>query len=225
MSLNELVKPLEPLDIKVNDLNVDGDLNMPSGTVIVDTINVNDVNADNADIITGNVTNLNATTGTVTTLHSTSFSFLNNINQYLQHYSYDGFIPSLTFGGSSGGTGITYTSRDGYELRLGEMVTVSIKFVLSSKGSATGSALLQPLSWQPNPEAAAIGVVSFSGIDLTSGYYNIVAEMDYGVNPNKISLMQVSNVSSNLKAPVTNANFTNTSSISLCMTYITGDPE
>lgn len=51
--------------------------------------------------------------------------------------------PALTFGGGS--TGITYTTQVGFYTRIGNLVTVSINLVLSSKGSSTGVASIANL--------------------------------------------------------------------------------
>jgi len=53
------------------------------------------------------------------------------------------FTPVLTFGGAT--TGITYTTQTGRYLKLGTWVHLQIAIVLSSKGSATGSATLTGL--------------------------------------------------------------------------------
>jgi hypothetical protein len=53
------------------------------------------------------------------------------------------FTPTITFGGS--GTGITYTTNNGFYSRVGDTVTFSIYIALSSKGSAAGAASINGL--------------------------------------------------------------------------------
>lgn len=47
------------------------------------------------------------------------------------------FTPTITFGGAS--VGITYTTQQGYYVRIGDVVTFTTYIVLSSKGSSTGA--------------------------------------------------------------------------------------
>jgi hypothetical protein len=58
-------------------------------------------------------------------------------------YTNTTFTPTLTFGGGS--TGITYTTQVGFYTQIGNLITVSINLVLSSKGSSTGVAAISGL--------------------------------------------------------------------------------
>lgn len=58
-------------------------------------------------------------------------------------YTNTTFTPTLTFGGGS--TAITYTTQVGFYTVIGNLVTVSINLVLSSKGSSTGVASITGL--------------------------------------------------------------------------------
>lgn len=64
-------------------------------------------------------------------------SFGNNVYNTLNGVTQTAWTPELRFGGAT--TGITYTSRGGNYMRIGNIVFWNFSLVLSSKGSATGS--------------------------------------------------------------------------------------
>lgn len=61
------------------------------------------------------------------------------------------WIPDLRFGSEN--AGMTYSVRDGYYIRIGNMVIVTCRLVLASKGTSTGSARIIGL---PYPVSASI---------------------------------------------------------------------
>ena len=63
------------------------------------------------------------------------------------------WTPSITFGGGS--TGITYTTQEGFYTRIGDTVWVSAYVLLSSKGSDTGTALVNGLPFTASNSAAS----------------------------------------------------------------------
>lgn len=63
------------------------------------------------------------------------------------------WTPELTFNYAT--TGITYKTQEGKYTRLGDIVTVSLKLELTSKGTATGNARIAGL---PFPASNSIGV-------------------------------------------------------------------
>ena len=63
------------------------------------------------------------------------------------------WTPSITFGGGS--TGIAYTTQEGLYTRIGDTVWVSAYVLLSSKGSDTGTALVNGLPFTASNSAAS----------------------------------------------------------------------
>jgi hypothetical protein len=61
----------------------------------------------------------------------------------LDDYEEGTFTPTLTFGGGS--TGIAYLYQLGQYTKVGNLVTVTIRLALTSKGSSTGNALIESL--------------------------------------------------------------------------------
>lgn len=61
----------------------------------------------------------------------------------LDDYEEGTWTPALNFGGAS--TGITYNARQGYYIKIGRMVFVTVYFNLSSKGTATGNSTVTGL--------------------------------------------------------------------------------
>ena len=65
-------------------------------------------------------------------------SFANNVYNTLNGVPQTAWTPELTFGGSN--AGITYSSRGGNYMRIGNVVFWNFQFILTSKGTATGIA-------------------------------------------------------------------------------------
>ena len=65
-------------------------------------------------------------------------SFGNNVYNTLNGVPQTAWTPELTFGGSN--AGITYSSRGGNYMRIGNVVFWNFSITLTSKGSATGDA-------------------------------------------------------------------------------------
>lgn len=78
------------------------------------------------------------------------------------------FTPAIKFGGAS--TGITYTTQAGHYSRIGNRVFFSVQIVLSSKGSATGTATVESL-----PFALSTGAVAYFGFwaSMTTSILNL----------------------------------------------------
>jgi len=81
------------------------------------------------------------------------------------------WTPALTFGGAA--VGLTYSDRGGWWARLGNVVTVSGRIILSANGSSTGTATVAGLpvaamAATPNPNYTG-AVLSGAMVGLTSG--------------------------------------------------------
>ena len=121
------------------------------------------------------------------------------------------FTPTVSFGGS--GTGITYGTQTGAYVRIGSLVYVRFRIVLTSKGSASGAATVNGL-----PYAAASSI----GANLSVGYYSGMASIVDQI----VSLMNGASTTFSLyhggataAAALTDANFSNTSRIDMAGVY------
>jgi hypothetical protein len=122
------------------------------------------------------------------------------------------WTPTLTFGGGS--TGITYSSRSGVWYRHGPLVHISFNFVLTSKGSSTGTAAVQPIPWA-SLSSAGTGVCGVYYQNMFTGISNVAAFISAGTNA--VTFYNANN-------PITmgvfqDTGFTNTSQIYAACTY------
>lgn len=128
----------------------------------------------------------------------------------LDDYEEGTFTPTLTFGGAS--TGNAYAVQAGRYEKIGRTVHIGIDILLSTKGSATGNALIAGLPFTPVTGfrwGAAVGfyelMSSISGTVM--GYVNGAASIN------------LVNGSATTTASLTDANFNNNSRIMLALTY------
>jgi len=87
----------------------------------------------------------------------------------LQNYDAPGsFTPNLLFGGAA--SGMTYTRRNGYYARIGNIVFVQIDILLSAKGSSTGFATITglPIAAAAAPTFQMLPVLG-GVVDLNAG--------------------------------------------------------
>ena len=120
------------------------------------------------------------------------------------------FTPELYFGGAS--TGITYASRSGTEVRKGRSVTVTATMVLSNKGSATGAAQIGLLT------EAKSGPGEVTGSIIGRNMASLVSGLSVAL-PNATKVVNILASTSTGEVAASNANFTNTSEITVTMTY------
>ncbi|MBZ9922268.1 hypothetical protein LB579_31830 [Mesorhizobium sp. BR1-1-7] len=124
----------------------------------------------------------------------------------LDDYEENSWTPTITFGGSS--TGISYGTRAGRYVKIGQMVWAFFDFTLTSKGSATGG----------------VNVTSFPFTSLNDGMLGVVSIAFYsgmtGLTGGLRGYLNINLATANLvqdgaatTANITDANFTNTSRI------------
>ena len=134
-------------------------------------------------------------------------------SELLADYEEGTWTPVLAFGGGS--TGITYTSRDATYTKVGRLVRVTCKIVLSSKGSSTGFATLTGL-----PFSSGADTFSNNIIDTISAMANLTAGGaifgGLGESDNTIYLLVYGTVN---RTTVDETYFQNTSQFSLDLTY------
>lgn len=179
-----------------------------------------------ANIVTGagtfTYTNIFLGTGTGTLAASTltgsstytgMISFDGGANS-LDYYESSTWTPGLEFGG--GTTGITYTTQAGTYTRIGKLVHAQCNILLSSKGSDTGAATITGLPFTSS--GVSVGTATWGSLDLdvAGGYYYVSA--------NLASAAQVLTLQENgdnvAIAALTDADFGNTSSITVSIQYM-----
>lgn len=121
------------------------------------------------------------------------------------------WTPTLTFGGGS--TGITYGTRVGNYMRVGNLVFVDMSIVLTSKGSSTGSAVVSGL-----PLTANASAVSGMVLRYIQTMASIVGEV-YGIIAASSQAFTLAQVSSSSILGITDANFQNTSRLDMWGVY------
>lgn len=119
--------------------------------------------------------------------------------------------PALTFGGGS--TGLTYSAREAYYSRVGKLVTLQARILLSAKGSSTGAAKISlPVAAKNVTAPCAVGPVWFDALD--SGVTHMVARVD----DNAATASLYKQGAGGLVA-ATHADFTDSSEIIVTLTY------
>lgn len=134
----------------------------------------------------------------------------------LDHYVEGTFTPALKFGGNS--TGLTYTTQEGAYVKVGQMVTVTIRLVLSAKGSSTGSATITGL---PFALAAFYGGLTVHYFDnLNSAVSDVKAYI--GSSGTTVNLVTVAAAGGTAVVNMANTTVTNTTTLILSGTYRAG---
>ena len=128
-------------------------------------------------------------------------------SELLADYEEGTWTPNLVFGGLS--TGITYNSRSGYYTKIGRQVTVYASFNLSSKGSATGSAVISDLPFTGNVNYYPCPIQFYNAASLTSSVHGAIIT-------NAVYLYYTTSVGD---SNITDANFNNNSEMYVVATY------
>lgn len=123
------------------------------------------------------------------------------------------WTPDLTFGNNN--VGISYSSREGTWVKIGDMVYVRGSITLTAKGSSTGSARIRFLPHTANAVRHYLVHVQY-----TSAFTNLTMPQDNYVEANDglIQLGQRASAGTGW-VNVTDTNFTNTSSLSFSAIY------
>ncbi|HEY1605065.1 MAG TPA: hypothetical protein VGF77_05660 [Allosphingosinicella sp.] len=120
----------------------------------------------------------------------------------LDDYEEGVWTPGVAFGGVS--TGITYSVQAGKYTKIGRLVFIDISVILTSKGSATGSAQITGLPF-PIGSSTAFSNMPAYGTSLASTVTNLFFFASPGA-----SALTALNFSSGALAALTDASFTNT---------------
>ena len=136
----------------------------------------------------------------------------------LDDYEEGTFTPDLKFGGNA--VSLTYASRGGIYTKIGRCVTVSFYFVLSNKGSSSGSATVSiPFSsdeyGQPNQPAYPGGLAFYGGMTNATKAGFIVG------NIGAAGYIMASTTTTDSGYTATEANFNNNTVFAMTITYNT----
>lgn len=132
-------------------------------------------------------------------------------------YAQGEWLPSLTFNGAS--TGITYLSRAGTYTKIGRSVTAHFRFVLTSKGSATGVARVFDLPFVELPISGSFNHMAF-GFRWSSTATNLYA-INAIISNNWITFSAVKAAGTGSGSALTDADFTDDTDIGGQVTYET----
>lgn len=127
----------------------------------------------------------------------------------LDDYEEGTFAPGITFGNAA--VGITYATQEGKYTKVGNVVSATLRVVLTNKGSSTGSAKITGLPFAPTVFAA----VAFGYTYLVTFTGTILGYLDTGVA--NINLAHFDEGGGT--AVLTNADFSNGSYIMATVIY------
>jgi hypothetical protein len=133
-------------------------------------------------------------------------------SELLSDYEEGTWTPSLNFSG--GTTGITYTNRQGYYTKIGNIVYLQFVIVLSNKGSSTGNANVSGVPFG----ASITGYPNNAGVLVAENNLSSWQLGTYGLVWSDSSIYLRYNGTVNF-TPLTETNFTNTSTIYFSTTY------
>jgi len=118
------------------------------------------------------------------------------------------WTPVLTFGGAS--TGITYGTQSGKYFRIGLLMYVEFSIILTSKGSATGAAVITGLPY------TSVSTASGMAVRFYSGMASIVGTPFGYIGSTTVGLAQMGSTAA---ANLTDANFGNTTRLDMWGMY------
>jgi hypothetical protein len=130
----------------------------------------------------------------------------------LDDYEEGTWTPGISF--SDGVVGITYTTQVGRYTKVGDMVTASCYFKLSSKGTSTGNAAITGLPFTSSSTAGTLTAATtwFKLVSFADHHQG-----DVSSSATKVGLTEVTNAGSFTN--LLDTNFINTSEIMLNVTY------
>lgn len=129
----------------------------------------------------------------------------------LDWYEERTFLPTITFGGGS--TGVSYGTRTGNWTRIGNRVNFDIYIQLSSKGSSAGSVEIGTLPFAINANNATAFSVRALSMGATVGDTNLDSSKSTSTT------VRVNKMVSGSSVVMTDADFTNSSIISISGVY------
>ena len=181
-------------------------------------------------------TGVTTSTGTGSTVLSTTPSFTGNVtlttgnlivsdgkgidfsatpgtgtSELLDDYEEGTWTPTISFGGAS--VGITYGFQQGSYTKVGRLVTATCVVNLSAKGSSSGNAYIEGLPFPANSTYYAVGVIRISAITCNGPVAVTTTPSTTNLIFTTTSLLGVISI-------ITEANFSDTSSVMMTLSYI-----
>jgi hypothetical protein len=130
----------------------------------------------------------------------------------LDDYEEGTFSPGTTFGGAA--VGLTYGTQYGGYRKIGSVVMVWVRVVLTAKGSSTGTALITGLPFTNGAPQRLPVATRFTAMTSGVGDTTMAANVD-----NALTTVTLYKMAAGSIAALTDADFTNTSDISIGGTY------
>jgi len=130
----------------------------------------------------------------------------------LDDYEEGTWTPQLEFGGAT--TGITYNGRQGYYVKIGKMVFITVYFNLSSKGTATGNSTVTGLPFT-SEDFNISGTTSWPGSKPSRRQNQSASDFAMTVQDNTTTILVTDGAGSH----ITNATFTNGTIIECALLY------
>lgn len=131
----------------------------------------------------------------------------------LDDYEEGTLTPGISFGG--GTTGITYTTRTGSYTKIGNRVFVNGYILLSSKGSATGSARITGLSFTSRNNDDALSPASLRLVNVSFG-----GQFMGFVEKNTTTILLQDETEAGVAADLDDTNFANDSQVMFAAAFI-----
>lgn len=137
----------------------------------------------------------------------------------LDEYEEGDWTPTITFGGNNSGMG--FTSRDGFYIKIGRQVTCWFQITLSSKGSSTGVAKIDNLPFDADDELSGTSIEGGGLLTYAANINNTVRP------PYAIAVLNNTNEAEFITSPdsneqgsnLTNSHFSNNTLIRGYFTY------
>jgi hypothetical protein len=136
----------------------------------------------------------------------------------LNEYDVGQWTPTLLFNGS--GTGVTYTTQVGRYVRIGRLVTLWASIVLTSNGSATGSAQISGIPFNVSTITGYEAIGTFGGyLNISTdnvGYHCSVQSAD-----SRIDLLGWGGAGTDASAALTDTEIDDDAKFNICISYLT----
>jgi len=199
----------------VDNINLDANTistTNTNGNLVLAPNGTGNIEPSNNIVPTGDrVQNIGSTTNSFNNIFANGLSFDDGTTTLSSYILHTDFTPALTFGGGS--TGITYASRHGSYMRIGDVVIVFGRINLTSKGTSTGTALL------------TVPVAGNTDQQMIGGYY---AFLTFGAEKEVIpavlnsTVQLIGTVSGAAATVMTDTNFSNSTQINYSGAYMAG---
>lgn len=123
------------------------------------------------------------------------------------------FLPFITFGAAT--TGITYTTQHGEYTKIANVVAFAISITLSSKGSATGTAVMNGLPFPCGP------VLTTAFIQVNNMAVTVATAMQGVINSGGATTIQLQRMATGAATQMADTDFNNNSVIRIAGIYFT----